>query len=264
MYPMIDQQTSFDMNDSQTVPGVTEVSEGPDSTLAPESQAASPSTSPSVEPIDAESVTASPVPENSQEAGTEEVSPELLLAAIAQERDTLAQQLDEQTQQVDALKQRYISLAAEFDNFRKRSAREKQDLEVQVKCKTLGELLGVVDNFERARTQLKPNSDGEMAIHKSYQSVYKSLVDGLKRLGVSPMRPEGQIFDPSYHEAMLREYSDEYPDGTVIEQLVRGYTLEDQVLRHAMVKVSAGSDPEATTNDPLPVTTETESSDESS
>lgn len=78
------------------------------------------------------------------------------------------------------------------------------------------------------------------------------------------MRPEGQIFDPSYHEAMLREYSDEYPDGTVIEQLVRGYTLEDQVLRHAMVKVSAGSDPEATTNDPLPVTTETESSDESS
>lgn len=52
------------------------------------------------------------------------------------------------------------------------------------------------------------------------------------------MRPEGEVFDPQYHEAMLREATDEYPEGTVIEQLVRGYTLDDQVLRHAMVKVA--------------------------
>jgi molecular chaperone GrpE len=176
-------------------------------------------------------------------------SPEELIAAIAQERDSLAQQLETQNQQIDSLKQRYISLAAEFDNFRKRSQREKEDLEVQIKCKTLGELLSVVDNFERARTQLKPNNDGEMAIHKSYQSVYKSLVDSLKRLGVSPMRPEGQPFDPTYHEAMLREYTDEYPEGTVIEQLVRGYILGDQVLRHAMVKVAAPKEPDTPAED---------------
>jgi molecular chaperone GrpE len=153
---------------------------------------------------------------------------------LQEEIDTLKQQLEEQTQQVDAYKKRYISLAAEFDNFRKRTEKEKEELETKTKGKTLMEILDVVDNFERARTQIKPANDGEMGIHKSYQGVYKTLVDSLKRLGVSPMRPEGQPFDPSYHEAMMRQYTDEHPEGTVVEQLVRGYTLGEQVLRHAI------------------------------
>ncbi|MCU0535579.1 MAG: nucleotide exchange factor GrpE [Hydrococcus sp. Prado102] len=171
---------------------------------------------------------------------TEQLEAAQTIATLTQEVESLKQQLEQQT---DGLKKRYISLAAEFDNFRKRTQKEKEDLETQVKCKTITELLAVVDNFERARVQLKPANDGEMAIHKSYQSVYKYLVDSLKRLGVSAMRPEGQPFDPAYHEAMLREYTDEYPEGTVIEQLVRGYTLGDQVLRHAMVKVAAPKEP---------------------
>jgi len=163
----------------------------------------------------------------------------MTIDALQEEIDTLKQQLEEQTQQVDAYKKRYISLAAEFDNFRKRTSKEKEELETKIKGKTLVEILGVVDNFERARTQIKPANDGEMGIHKSYQGVYKILVESLKRLGVSPMRPEGQSFDPTYHEAMMREYTDEHPEGTVIEQLVRGYTLGEQVLRHALVKVAA-------------------------
>jgi molecular chaperone GrpE len=166
----------------------------------------------------------------------------LTVEALQQEIDTLKQQLEEQNQQVDTYKKRYISLAAEFDNFRKRTSKEKEELETKIKGKTLMEVLGVVDNFERARTQIKPANDGEMGIHKSYQGVYKTLVDSLKRLGVSPMRPEGQPFDPSYHEAMMREYTDEHPEGTVIEQLVRGYVLGEQVLRHALVKVAAPKD----------------------
>ncbi|NCR40331.1 MAG: nucleotide exchange factor GrpE [Microcystis aeruginosa W13-11] len=158
---------------------------------------------------------------------------------LQEEIDTLKQQLEEQTQQVDAYKKRYITLAAEFDNFRKRTAKEKEELDTKIKGKTLMEILGVVDNFERARTQIKPANDGEMGIHKSYQGVYKTLVDSLKRLGVSPMRPESQPFDPTYHEAMMREYTDEHPEGTVVEQLVRGYTLGEDVLRHALVKVAA-------------------------
>jgi len=163
----------------------------------------------------------------------------MTIDALQEEIDTLKQQLEEQTQQVDAYKKRYISLAAEFDNFRKRTAKEKEELETKIKGKTLMEILGVVDNFERARTQIKPANDGEMGIHKSYQGVYKILVESLKRLGVSPMRPEGQPFDPTYHEAMMREYTDEHPEGTVVEQLVRGYTLGEDVLRHALVKVAA-------------------------
>ncbi|MDF5729501.1 MAG: nucleotide exchange factor GrpE [Rhizonema sp. PD38] len=150
------------------------------------------------------------------------------------------------TQQIDSLKAQvedrniqYMRIAADFENYRKRTQKEKEELEQQVKRNTINELLPIVDNFERARAQLKPQTDGEMSIHKSYQGVYKQMVDSLKRLGVSPMRPEGQPFDPNLHEAVMREPTDEYPEGTVLEELVRGYNLGDRVLRHAMVKVAA-------------------------
>ena len=97
--------------------------------------------------------------------------------------------------QVDERSSQYMRIAADFENFRKRTLKEKDDLELQVKRNTITELLPIIDNFERARAQIKPQNDGEMGIHKSYQGVYKQLVDCLKRLGVSPMRPEGQEFD---------------------------------------------------------------------
>lgn len=145
-------------------------------------------------------------------------------------------QLEERTGQ-------YMRIAADFDNFRKRTQKEKEDLEQQVKCSTVVELLPVVDNFERARTQIKPQTDAEMNIHKSYQGVYKDLVERLKRIGVSPMRSEGKEFDPNLHEAVMREPTSEYAEGAVIEELVRGYMLGDRVLRHAMVKVAAALEP---------------------
>jgi molecular chaperone GrpE len=164
--------------------------------------------------------------------------------------------LSEMTQQIELLKTQleersgqYVRIAADFDNFRKRSQKEKEEFEQQVKRNTILELLPVVDNFERARSQLKPQTDAEMSIHKSYQSVYKQLVESLKRLGVSAMRPEGKEFDPNLHEAVLRQPTHEYPEGTVIEELVRGYYLGDRVLRHALVKVAAPPEeaPTATT-----------------
>lgn len=154
--------------------------------------------------------------------------------------------LSQKDQQIESLKaaveersNQYMRIAADFDNFRKRSQKEKEDLEQQVKRSTILELLPVVDNLERARSQLKPQTEAEMNIHKSYQSVYKQLVDTLKRLGVSAMRPEGKEFDPNLHEAVMREPTHEYPEGTVTEELVRGYFLGDRVLRHALVKVAA-------------------------
>ncbi|MBW4560004.1 MAG: nucleotide exchange factor GrpE [Mojavia pulchra JT2-VF2] len=151
----------------------------------------------------------------------------------------LAQQIESLKAQVEERNTQYLRIAADFENYRKRNQKEKEDLEAQVKRNTITELLPVVDNFERARSHLKPQTDGEMTIHKSYQGVYKQLVDCLKRLGVSPMRPEGQEFDPNLHEAVMREPTDEHPEGTVLEELVRGYYLGERVLRHAMVKVAA-------------------------
>jgi molecular chaperone GrpE len=155
------------------------------------------------------------------------------------EEQTLTAKLAEVANQRDAFQSQYLRIAADFDNFRKRSAKEKEDIEVRVKCTTIIELLSVVDNFERARTQIKPQNEGEMGIHKSYQGVYKQLVDSLKRIGVSPMRPEGQQFDPNLHEAVMREPTEEYSEGTVMEELQRGYYLGDRILRHSLVKVAA-------------------------
>ncbi|MDZ7954900.1 nucleotide exchange factor GrpE [Nostoc sp. DedQUE09] len=151
----------------------------------------------------------------------------------------LTQQIESVKTQLEERSTQYMRIAADFENYRKRTSKEKEDLELQVKRNTILELLPVVDNFERARSHLKPQSEGEMTMHKSYQGVYKQLVDSLKRLGVSPMRPEGQEFDPNLHEAVMREPTDEHPEGTVLEELVRGYYLGDRVLRHAMVKVAA-------------------------
>ncbi len=161
------------------------------------------------------------------------------IALLQEEIINLNQELEKQKEQAKSAQTQYMRLTADFDNFRRRTAKEKEEQDTQIKKKTLYELLAVVDNFERARTQIKPANDGEMAIHKSYQGVYKTFVDSLKKLGVSAMRPEGEPFDPNYQEAMLREPTKEHPEGTVLEQLVRGYMLNDDILRYAMVKVAA-------------------------
>ncbi len=143
----------------------------------------------------------------------------------------------------EVLSGQYMRLAADFDNFRKRQSRDSDDLRLQITCSTLGEILPVVDNFDRARQQLNPQHEEAQSLHRSYQGLYKQLVDVFKQLGVSPMRVEGEPFDPSLHEAVMREPSDAHPEDVVIEELQRGYLLNGRVLRHALVKVSMGPGP---------------------
>lgn len=182
----------------------------------------------------AETETVSEIPEAAEETDYEAAFMELRSNYAAKERE-----IEGLKKQADELNNQYMRIAADFENFRRRTQREKEELETQIKCNTVKELLPVVDNFERARSQIKPQNDGESNIHKSYQGVYKDMVDRLKKVGVSPMRAEGKEFDPNLHEAVMRQPTSEHPEGTVIEELMRGYMLEDKVLRHAMVKVAA-------------------------
>ncbi len=145
----------------------------------------------------------------------------------------------------ESLRSQYMRIAADFDNFRKRQSRDQQDQRLQITCTTLSEILPVVDNFERARQQLDPQHEEAQGLHRSYQGLYKQLVDVFKQLGVSPMRVEGEPFDPSLHEAVLREPSDDHAEDVVIAELQRGYHLDGRVLRHALVKVSMGPGPSA-------------------
>ncbi len=167
---------------------------------------------------------------------TTDANYQLKVADLEREIQDLKKNLDDRTNQL-------LRSQADFENFRKRTARDKEDWELKATCATINTLLPVIDNFERARSQLKPQTDQETTIHKSYQSVYKQLVDCLKQIGVSPMRAEGKEFDPNLHEAVMRESTSEYPEGTVIEELQRGYMLGDRVLRHALVKVAVPPEP---------------------
>ena len=159
--------------------------------------------------------------------------------------DTLntVSRLEQLEKEHQTLKNQYVRIAADFDNFRKRQSRDQDDLKVQLICNSLSAILPIVDNFERARQQLKPESDEAQTLHRSYQGLYKQLVEVLKQQGVAPMRVLGQHFDPNLHEAVLREPSEEEKEDIIIEELQRGYHLDGKVLRHALVKVSMGPGP---------------------
>ncbi len=151
--------------------------------------------------------------------------------------------LEQLEKEHETLKNQYVRIAADFDNFRKRQSRDQDDLKIQLICKSLSAILPIVDNFERARQQLKPESEEAQTLHRSYQGLYKQLVEVLKQQGVAPMRVLGQQFDPNLHEAVLREPSDKQKEDIILEELQRGYHLDGKVLRHALVKVSMGPGP---------------------
>nr|WP_075486761.1 nucleotide exchange factor GrpE [Prochlorococcus marinus] len=170
-------------------------------------------------------------PKKSEKINTEE------LKNTISNNDARLEQLEKEH---ETLKNQYVRISADFDNFRKRQSRDQDDLKAQLVSKSLTAILPIVDNFERARQQLKPEGEEAQALHRSYQGLYKQLVEVLKQQGVAPMRVVGQPFDPNLHEAVLREPSDEYKEDIILEELQRGYHLDGKVLRHALVKVSMG------------------------
>ena len=200
-------------------------------------EASTPAQDPSVEPLDAAPAAAEP------EVVSTDASAESSLTDPAERLQQLEQELHTLKQEHETLQSQYMRIAADFDNFRKRQSRDQDDIRQQLVCSTLSEILPVVDNFERARQQLNPEGDEAQALHRSYQGLYKQLVDVLKQQGVARMEVVGQLFDPTLHEAVLREESTEQPEDVVIEELQRGYHLNGKVLRHALVKVSMGPGP---------------------
>ena len=198
-----------------------------------------PAQDPSVEPMDAAPAVAEP------EVASTETPADVSVTDPAERLQQLEQELHSLKQEHETLQSQYMRIAADFDNFRKRQSRDQDDIRQQLVCSTLSEILPVVDNFERARQQLNPEGEEAQALHRSYQGLYKQLVDVLKQQGVARMEVVGQLFDPTLHEAVLREESTEQPEDVVIEELQRGYHLNGKVLRHALVKVSMGPGPSA-------------------
>lgn len=128
-------------------------------------------------------------------------------------------------------------LQAEFDNYRKRTLKEKTEITKYASERLVGELLPVLDNFERATSAAQTNSDFS-SLSQGVEMILRQLQTALGKEGLKAMDAVGQPFDPNLHDAVLRVESDEHPENTVVEELQKGYYLKDKVLRPSMVKVS--------------------------
>ena len=130
---------------------------------------------------------------------------------------------------------KYLRLAAEYDNYRKRTAKEKESLYADAKIDTIKALLGVYDNLERGLAQY---GDEESPHRKGLEMVFNQFKESLKKLGVETMDAVGQPFDPEKHNAVMHVEDENYGENTVVEVLQQGFTLGDKVLRFAIVKVA--------------------------
>ncbi len=128
-------------------------------------------------------------------------------------------------------------LQAEFDNYRKRTLKEKTEIIKYASERLVGELLPVLDNFERAASAAQINPDFT-SFSQGVEMILRQLQTALSKEGLKAMDAVGQPFDPNLHDAVLRVDSEEHPENTVVEELQKGYFLKEKVLRPSMVKVS--------------------------
>jgi molecular chaperone GrpE len=147
--------------------------------------------------------------------------------ALAEERDRLAQEKAE-------LQDRYLRLAAEFDNFRKRTERERLEAIEFAAMGAVKALLPVLDDFERALKTQSADADYVRGVELIYQRFY----DAMKKLGLEPLESEGKPFDPNYHEAIERIVDPNVEQDTVVAELQRGYLFKGRLLRAALVRVA--------------------------
>jgi molecular chaperone GrpE len=159
-----------------------------------------------------------------------------------QAAETAAEAADTPTQnEAERQRDEYYDLllrkSAEFDNFRKRTERERQSVSEAAAADLIAELLPLIDDFERA---LQAGGDEDNAYRRGVELIYRRLLDVLQKRGVRPIEALGADFDPYYHQAVSYEPAEGRREGEVIEEFRKGYTLGDRLLRPTMVKVAKG------------------------
>lgn len=183
-------------------------------------------------------------PEQDQMNADIEQSPQ-----VEEIEETVDEQLEEQAEaaqdneleqakaQAEENHQRYLRAQADFDNFRRRTLKEKEDLAKYASLKLVTELVPILDNFERA-IATNPNSGDTESFTKGVDMIFRQLQQVLEQEGLTAMNTVGEAFNPEFHQAIMQVESDEYEEGIVVEEVQKGYMLKDRVLRPAMVKVS--------------------------
>ncbi len=142
-------------------------------------------------------------------------------------------------QEIDQLRDKYLRSVAELDNYRKRVAREREQQQLRSRMELIRQLLPVADDFALAVSHVPEDYLG-MPWIEGITLIQRKLENFLTGLGVVAIDATGQPFDPYYHDALMRETSDEYPEGVVTEEVRKGYMMGDEVVRPTLVKVSMG------------------------
>jgi molecular chaperone GrpE len=163
-------------------------------------------------------------------------------AAAADEVSRLQAEIEARTREVESLQDRNLRLMAEFDNARKRAAREREDYTRFANESLLRELLPVLDNFDRALLAAR-REPGAAAVTAGVELIQRELLRVLEKFGATPFASVGQPFDPERHEAVARVQTSEQPEMTVVAETAKGYVLNGRVLRPAMVSVAVPPDP---------------------
>lgn len=140
------------------------------------------------------------------------------------------------SKEIEELTDRLMRSMAEFDNYRKRSEKEKSQMFTLGVKSLVEKLLPVIDNFERGLESIK-EEDKEDSYVQGFEMIYKQLIGILEEIGVKPIEAIGKEFDPNYHNAVMHGEDEEYGENIVSEELQKGYIYNDIVVRHSMVKV---------------------------
>ena len=146
-------------------------------------------------------------------------------------------EIDKLKSDYENLNNQYIRLAADFDNYRKRQAQERESLLKYGAEDTLKKLIEVLDNFDRGEKAIQDVEDCEK-VKESFNLVHKQLTDALQKVGLETINCVGEEFDPNFHEAVMQTPTSEQPEHTIIAELQKGYKLGDRVLRPALVNVA--------------------------
>ena len=141
---------------------------------------------------------------------------------------------DTSAQLLAAAEDKYLRLAAEYDNYRKRTAKEKEQTWTEAKAQTVAAFLPVYDNLERALKQATTDE----AYAKGVEMTMKGLQDALAKLGVEMIPAQGETFDPNFHNAVMHVDDDSVEDNTIVEVFQQGFKCGEKVIRFAMVKVA--------------------------
>jgi len=171
--------------------------------------------------------------EQSNEASPQEIDSNSVEAEFL----SLRQQLETKETEAKNYYERLLRQAAELENYKKRSARERDDAIRYANESLLKDLLPVVDNLERAIAHASGGGNGKPLV-EGVEMVLRGLTDVLAKHGVMPISAQGQPFDPTKHEAMTQVETDDHEPNSVVEELHKGYMLRDRLLRPALVSVA--------------------------